>query len=104
MRPHQGSQFPRPSEGHQEILGGHLLFERVLQPLLALVVLAEGTSTVAAGMGRQDGVVALGALRLHDGARRGSAALHGGQSLTLGRQKRLAIRCQERDLEGLDNR
>jgi len=73
----QGAKFRRQGEGQQEVRAGHQRFPLPFQPLLALVVLAVGTQPVAAGMGHEDLLFAVGTVRLHPGAERSAAGFHG---------------------------
>lgn len=50
MRPGQPPEFGRQREGHQKISRGHLFVELTLQPLLTLMMLAEGTVAVTTRM------------------------------------------------------
>ena len=65
VKPRQFPQFGRNGEGHQEVVGGHLTLQLALQPLLAFVMLAVRTRTVAAGMRHEALFGTVLALHLH---------------------------------------
>jgi len=79
----QAPEGHRQGEGHQEVGAGHQPLELALQPLLAFVVLTMRATAMPARMRHQDLVVTVDALGQHRRTRRGTAVLHGGQSLAM---------------------
>jgi hypothetical protein len=73
MLPSQRPKFSRQGEGQQKILGWHLFLKLPFQPLLAFMMLAMGTITMAAGMRDEDLFFATVTLCQHYGALRGTA-------------------------------
>lgn len=57
---------------------------------------------MTAGMRHEDLCVTVIALRLHPGAERGAALLHGGQRPPMAREQAICVFCQQRCLEGVD--
>jgi hypothetical protein len=104
MRPGQRPQLGRQGEGQEKMLAGHLLLELALQPLLALMVLAVRTVAMATGVRHEELFVTVATLRLHPWAERGATLLHGGQRPPLAREQAILVFCQQRRLEGFDDR
>jgi hypothetical protein len=101
--PHQRAQRLGDGKGQQEIGCRHLLGELTLEPLLTLVMLTVRAGTMAAGVRDKLRVAAVPALRPHQGAGRGAAALQGVQGVELTGQDRLAVRGPIVRLEGGDD-
>jgi len=76
LRPGQRPEFGRQGEGHQEVLGGHLLAPQAFQPLLTPVMLTVRAVVMAAGVRDQNPVRAVRALDLHVEAGLGAAMFH----------------------------
>jgi len=102
--PGERAKLGRKGEGKQEVLCGKLPGELAIEPALAVVVLAVGAVSVAAGMGHESVVIALGAGGVHLGAGLGAAELDGGQGAGVFGTQAFAVLSDKRGLEALDDR
>ena len=102
MLPGQRPEFGGQGEGHQEVVAGHQPLGLLLDPALALKVLAVRATAVAAGVRHGELLLAARALREHPGGHAGAAVRHGVQGLPVAGQQGLVILRQEGQREALD--
>jgi len=102
VRPDQGAQLGRHSAGDHEIRGRHLRLKLILNPTLAVVMLAMGATSVAARVRHAALLAAGAALGQHALCKLGAAALESGQGSELTGQQTSGITLQKLGLKALN--